>query len=41
MKQLRRDEKLCKLLVEYEDNSEIIGVLELVRNLKMKPSLRT
>lgn len=31
MAQIRRDEKLCKLLVDYEDKSEIIGMMELIQ----------
>jgi hypothetical protein len=38
MKQIRRDVKLCKLLVDYGERSEIIGMTELVRDLKMKAS---
>jgi hypothetical protein len=30
MVQIRRDEKLCKLLVEYEGSSEVIGMMEFV-----------
>ena len=37
MRQIRRDEKLCKLLVDYETNSEVIGMMEFVRDFKMKP----
>lgn len=40
MAQLRRDEKLCKLLVDYEEKSEIIGMMQFVRDLKMKPPRR-
>ena len=40
MAQIRRDEKLCKLLVEYETKSEIIGMMEFVRDVKMKPPQR-
>ena len=36
MEQIRRDHQLCKLLVGYETESEIIGMMELVRDLKMK-----
>lgn len=36
MEQIRRDHQLCKLLVGYESESEIIGMMELVRDLKMK-----
>jgi hypothetical protein len=38
--QIRRDEKLCKLLVDYEEKSEIIGMMQFVRDLKMKPARR-
>jgi hypothetical protein len=41
MAQIRRDEKLCKLLVDYEEKSEIIGMMQFVRDLKMKPPRRT
>jgi len=41
MEQIRRDNKLCKLLIDYEDKSEIIGMTEFVRDLKMKPPRRT
>jgi hypothetical protein len=41
MAQIRRDEKLCKLLVDYEDKSEIIVMTQFVRDLKMKPARRT
>lgn len=37
MSQIRTDEKLCKLLVDYEAKSEIIGMMEFVRDFKMKP----
>ena len=40
MEQIRRDEKLCQLLVDYETKSEIIGMMEFVRDLKMKPPQR-
>ncbi len=41
MEQIGRDQKLCKLLVDYEEKSEIIGMMEFVRDLKMKsPSRR-
>jgi hypothetical protein len=39
MEQIRRDKKLCKLLVDYEEQSEIIGMLDFVRELKTRPSL--
>jgi len=38
--QIDRDKKLCRLLVEYEEKSEIIGMVELVRALKKKQSRR-
>jgi hypothetical protein len=41
MAQIRRDNKLCKLLVDYEANSEIIGMTEFVRDLKIKQTRRT
>jgi hypothetical protein len=34
MAQIRRDYRLCKLLVDYEKDSEIIGMMEFVRDLK-------
>ena len=37
MTQISADEKLCKLLVDYEDKSEIIDMMEFVRDLKMNP----
>ena len=37
MEQIRRDEKLCQRLVEYETKSEIIGMMEFVRDLKINP----
>jgi hypothetical protein len=40
MAQIRRNHQLCKLLVGYETESEIIGMMEIVRDLKMKPSRR-
>jgi hypothetical protein len=40
MAQIRRDHQLCKLLVDYEKESEIIGMMELVLDLKMKSSRR-
>jgi hypothetical protein len=33
MEQIRRDEKLCKLLVDYEERSEIIGMMDFVHEL--------
>ena len=38
IEQVRRDERLCKLLVDHEDRSEIIGMMHFVRDLKMKAS---
>ena len=38
MTQIRRDAKLCRLLVDLEDQSEIIGMKEFVRDFKMDPS---
>ena len=40
MEQIRRDKKLCKMLVDYEEQSEIIGMMDFVRDLKIEPSLR-
>jgi hypothetical protein len=37
MEQIAYDNKLCKLLADYEAKSEIIGMMEFVRDLKMKP----
>ena len=37
MEQIRRDEKLCELLVAYEAKSEIIGMMEFVIDLRNKP----
>jgi hypothetical protein len=34
MEQISRDNKLCKLLVAYEEKSEIIGMMEFVSDLK-------
>jgi hypothetical protein len=31
MERIRRDQKLCKLLVDYEEQSEIIGMMDFVR----------
>ena len=31
--QIRRDDKLCKLLVEYENGAELIGMMELIMRL--------
>jgi hypothetical protein len=38
--QIARDKKLRQLLVDYEEKSEIIGMVEFVRDLKMKQSRR-
>jgi hypothetical protein len=40
LEQIARDKKLCQLLVDYEEKSEIIGMMELVRDLKKKQSRR-
>jgi hypothetical protein len=40
MDQISRDEKLCKLLVDYEDRSEIIGIMEFMRDLQINPPQR-
>ena len=37
MEQIRSDKQLCKMLVDYETKSEIIGMMEFVPDLKMKP----
>jgi hypothetical protein len=34
MAQIRRDYRLCKLLVDYETDSENIGMMEFVGDLK-------
>ena len=34
MAQIRRDYRLCKMLAEYEDDSENVGMMEFVRDLK-------
>jgi hypothetical protein len=34
MAQIRRDYRLCKLLSDYEADSEIIGMMEFVRDYK-------
>jgi hypothetical protein len=36
MEQIRRDKKLCKLLVDYEEQSEILGMMDFVRELKIE-----
>jgi hypothetical protein len=41
MAQIRRDQKLCKLLVDYEEQSEIIGIMDFVREYKIEPALPT
>jgi hypothetical protein len=38
MEQIRRDKKLCKLLVDYEEQSEIIGMMDFVHELKTERS---
>jgi hypothetical protein len=40
MEQIQRDKKLCQLLVDYEEQSEIIGMMDLVHELKIEPPLR-
>ena len=40
MEQIGRDKNLCKLLADYEAKSEIIGMMEMVRDFKMKLYLR-
>jgi hypothetical protein len=35
LEQIRCDEKLCQLLVDYEAKSEIIGMMEFVRDFKI------
>jgi hypothetical protein len=37
LNQIGLDKKLCKLLVDYEDKSEIIGMMEFLRDLQMNP----
>jgi hypothetical protein len=41
MQQISRGNKFCNLLADYEDRSEIIGMMEFVRDLKIKPPRRT
>ena len=36
MAQIRRDQQLCRLLVEYEADSEIVGMMEYVCDLITK-----
>lgn len=36
MAQIHRDQKLCKLLVAYEDDSEIIGMMEFLIDFNTK-----
>jgi hypothetical protein len=36
MAQIRRDNQFCKLLVDFEADSETIGMMEFVTDLKMK-----
>jgi hypothetical protein len=40
MEQIRRGKKFCKLLVDYQEQSEIIGMMDFVRELKTEPTLR-
>ena len=40
MEQIRRDKKLCKLLVDLEDKSEIIAMTEFVHDLRVKQARR-
>jgi hypothetical protein len=40
MEQIRRDERLCKLLTDYEEQSEIIGMMDFVRELKLNHELK-
>jgi hypothetical protein len=40
MEQIRRDKKLCKLLVDSEEQSDIIGMMDFVRELKIEPAIR-
>ena len=40
MTQIRRDHRLCKLLYDYETESELIGAMEIVHELKIKSSSR-
>ena len=41
MEHIRRDKKLCRLLVDYEEQSEIIGMMDFVHELKVEPALPT
>ncbi len=41
MQQISRDNKLCKLLVRYEEKSEIVGMMEFLIELKIKPLRRS
>ena len=41
MAQIRCDHQLCNLLVGYETESEIIGIMELMRCRKMRLTSRT
>jgi|ERR1700683_3746440 len=34
MLQIRRDQQLCKTLVEYEEESEIVGMIEFMLDVK-------
>jgi hypothetical protein len=40
MEQIGRDKTPCKMLVDYEEKSEIIGMMQFVHDLKMKPPRR-
>lgn len=40
MEQIRRDNKLCRLLVDYEGQSEIVGMIDFVHEFKVEPALR-
>jgi hypothetical protein len=39
MEQTRQDQKLCKLLADYEDQSEIVGMMDFVREYKIESTL--
>jgi hypothetical protein len=36
--QIRRDIRLCELLTEYESQSEIVGMIDFMRDLKKRSS---
>ena len=40
MEQIRLDRNLCNLLVDYEQRSEITGMMDLVREIKIESNLR-